>query len=256
MLVGILIPELLSAVLLVGIGLAVFLIVSSRYQKSVPEEAKEYIEEIEEAQNAFKRLDYYYKNNMIEDFLKEAELTIPRYGWFERTLQNLSPYMSDKDYNKLAYDLHRDMIITETRKRDLTTYPRKSNATNEQPAAEEKGDVDYQQVVPELQRIICAIKESHTVILQELEERPPANKEELVALHVTQMDKFEDILEGYILIKKSPGSYKDAQPRLDRAKSALEKLEKEADKFLQDLCEGRLSDFEVSLRLVERKGIK
>lgn len=67
------------------------------------------------------------------------------------------------------------------------------------------------------------------------------------------MDKFEDILEGYILIKQSPDSYKDAQPRLDRAKAALEKLEKEADKFLQDLCEGRLSDFEVSLRLVERK---
>ena len=79
------------------------------------------------------------------------------------------------------------------------------------------------------------------------------NKEELTALHETNMQRFDDILTGYLKIKESPKDYYNAEERLAEAKAALEQFDLELDETLRQLNESGLKDFDVSLRMMRDK---
>ena len=76
------------------------------------------------------------------------------------------------------------------------------------------------------------------------------NKEELTALHEADMERFRDILEGYLKIKKSPKDYYNAEERLSQAKTAMEKIDLALDETLRKLNESDLKDFDISLRMM------
>ena len=79
---------------------------------------------------------------------------------------------------------------------------------------------------------------------------PEDQKEELTALHEADMDRFRDILDGYLKIKKAPKNYYNADERLAKAKTAMEKFDLALDETLRKLNESDLKDFDISLRMM------
>jgi 5-bromo-4-chloroindolyl phosphate hydrolysis protein len=70
------------------------------------------------------------------------------------------------------------------------------------------------------------------------------------ALHEAEMSRFQDILDGYLQIKENPKNYYNAEERLEQAKLALEQFDKNLDETLRQLNESELSDFDISLRMM------
>lgn len=67
------------------------------------------------------------------------------------------------------------------------------------------------------------------------------------------MNRFNDILQGYLKIKKSPKDYFNAEERLVQAKSAMEMFDKDLDDTIKQFNEAGMKDFEVSLRMMKRE---
>ncbi|MDK6788320.1 hypothetical protein QP330_10780, partial [Actinotignum timonense] len=75
---------------------------------------------------------------------------------------------------------------------------------------------------PELLETIHNIQTDHEAILKKISQSESNNKEELTAIHQSQMEHYEDILEGYLKIKTSPKDFYNAKERLSSAKVAIE----------------------------------
>ena len=67
------------------------------------------------------------------------------------------------------------------------------------------------------------------------------------------MQRFNDILKGYVKIKKSPKDYFNAEERLTQAKLAMESFDKDLDDTIKKFNEADMKDFEVSLRMMKRE---
>ena len=118
---------------------------------------------------------------------------------------------------------------------------------NSAPASdEEKGILKR---APELTTVYNNIQRDHAIILEKIQDAD--NKEELTALHEANMNRFKDILAGYLKIKESPKDYYNSEERLIQAKAALEKFDLDLDETLRQLNEGDLKDFDVSLRMMQ-----
>lgn len=102
---------------------------------------------------------------------------------------------------------------------------------------------------PELLTVYRNIQRDHGVILDKIEQMD--NKAELLAIHDNDMNRFKDILEGYLKIKASPKDFYNAQERLTQAKAALEKFDLSLDETLRKLNEQDLKDFDISMRMME-----
>lgn len=61
-----------------------------------------------------------------------------------------------------------------------------------------------------------------------------------------------DILEGYLKIKQAPKNFYNAEERLEKARLAIEKFDKELDETLRQLNERDLKDFDISLRIMNK----
>lgn len=102
---------------------------------------------------------------------------------------------------------------------------------------------------PELLTIYHNIQRDHGVILDKIEQMD--NKAELLAIHESEMNRFKDILSGYLKIKQSPKDFYNADERLKQAQTALEKFDLSLDETLRKLNEQELKDFEISMRMME-----
>lgn len=78
----------------------------------------------------------------------------------------------------------------------------------------------------------------------------------MTAIHEANMQRFNDILQGYVKIKKSPKDYFNAEERLTQAKLAMESFDKDLDDTIKKFNEADMKDFEVSLRMMKREGVK
>ncbi|MBM7642736.1 hypothetical protein [Streptococcus loxodontisalivarius] len=101
---------------------------------------------------------------------------------------------------------------------------------------------------PELLISFQNIQRDHLIILTKIEQAP--NRAELLALHDINMERFQDILEGYLKIKANPKNYYDSEQRLAQAKNVIEQFDLDLDETLRRLNENDLSDFEISLRMM------
>lgn len=110
-----------------------------------------------------------------------------------------------------------------------------------------------QELAPELRQTLDNIAIDHQAILDKIAASDSGNKEELTALHQMDMERFEKILDGYLKIKAEPKNYKNAEERLAQAKAALEQFDLELDETLQELNEADLRDFDISLRILNKK---
>lgn len=104
--------------------------------------------------------------------------------------------------------------------------------------------------IPEIAAYVQNIEADDKLIRQKIEEKNPANRQELLAVHEANMNRFRDILDGYLKIKQSPKDYYQAEERLAKSRQALEKFDLDLDSTLRQLNEDDLMNFEVSLRLM------
>ena len=109
-------------------------------------------------------------------------------------------------------------------------------------------EADLLELAPELAHLYNNIQQDHLTILKKIENAD--NKEELTVLHEADMDRFRDILDGYLKIKKAPKNYYNADERLAKAKTAMEKFDLALDETLRKLNESDLKDFDISLRMM------
>ena len=91
--------------------------------------------------------------------------------------------------------------------------------TTPKASGEEKELLQY---APKLTKFYNNIQKDHLTILEKIENAD--NNEELTALHEADMERFRDILEGYLKIKKSPNDYYNAEERLHRPKQLWKNL--------------------------------
>ena len=109
------------------------------------------------------------------------------------------------------------------------------------------------ELAPELLETIHNIQIDHEAILKKISQSESNNKEELTAIHQSQMEHYEDILEGYLKIKTSPKDFYNAEERLSSAKAAIEQFDLDLDETLRQLNEADLRDFDISLRILSKK---
>lgn len=121
----------------------------------------------------------------------------------------------------------------------------------DKPTPLSKEEEQVQTLAPELLTCYHNIKADDQIIREKI--KLSDNRAELAALHAANMNRFEDILQGYLKIKAAPKDFHKAEERLQQAKAALEQFDLQLDETLRELNEDDLSDFEVSLRLMSKK---
>ena len=112
---------------------------------------------------------------------------------------------------------------------------------------------NLEELAPELLETIHNIQTDHEAILKKISQSESNNKEELTAIHQSQIEHYEDILEGYLKIKASPKDFYNAKERLSSAKAAIEQFDLDLDETLRQLNEADLRDFDISLRILTKK---
>ncbi|HFU3984971.1 TPA: hypothetical protein ACGO2X_001262 [Streptococcus suis] len=108
------------------------------------------------------------------------------------------------------------------------------------------------ELAPEILETYCNIQRDNQVILEKLENATD-KREELTAIHEANMNRFRDILQGYLKIKESPKDFFNAEERLAQAKLALETFDRDLDDTIKQFNEADMQDFEVSLRMMKKK---
>ncbi|WP_447468580.1 hypothetical protein [Streptococcus rifensis] len=109
-----------------------------------------------------------------------------------------------------------------------------------------------QQIAPEVLEVYSSLAKSNEQIVAKLKESELPNKNELLAIHHSNMRNFNDVLDGYIKIKEDPSQYFKAQERLDRAKQSLENGQKILNRTLRQINENDMMNFEISLRMLQK----
>ncbi|WP_430356903.1 hypothetical protein [Streptococcus pseudopneumoniae] len=100
---------------------------------------------------------------------------------------------------------------------------------------------------PELQPSYTAIVEYLEAINQK--EASGSNSQELQNQLAIQLRRLEDLVQGYIQIKKNPHHYLDADKELTEGYQAIKGTEQDLLKKLQYLNQAALQDFHISQRL-------
>ena len=136
--------------------------------------------------------------------------------------------------------------VTEEIDKQLQKIEREKRQKEAQPKK-----TSLEELAPELVATVRNIQIDHEAILQKISQSESNNKEELTAIHQSQMEHYEDILQGYLKIKASPKDFYNAEERLAKAKAAIEQFD--LDEALRQLNEADLRDFDISLRILDKE---
>lgn len=123
----------------------------------------------------------------------------------------------------------------------------------DQPASHSYQEREPEELAPELRQTLDNIALDHEAILKKIKESPSHNQAELLAIHERDMERFQSILKGYLAIKASPKDYYNAQERMEQAKAAIEQFDLDLDELLRQLNEANMHDFDVNLRIFDKK---
>ena len=169
-----------------------------------------------------------------------ARQLLPQIRHIKSEVTDLKAKMDLKIYKRVlkkAESVENDILL-QLDKLDIS--PTTANASKE--------ETDLLKLAPELAHLYNNIQQDHLTILKKIEKAD--NREELTALHEADMERFHDILDGYLKIKRAPKNYYNAEERLAKAKAAMEKFDLALDETLRKLNESDLKDFDISLRMM------
>ncbi|ONH63703.1 hypothetical protein A9Y58_00269 [Streptococcus parauberis] len=191
------------------------------------------------------------QSNLLKDYL-----AISDYSNFKVTAEQLLArieYIKDESYN-LQSHIPRDVYSRMNQKADdvkVDTVLQLEKLQQISGPQAEHTDLHLQivQEAPEINDLYKNIQKDHHNILEKIKKAD--NVAELEALHESGMQKFYDILDGYLKIKASPKDYYNAEQRLENALVAIKAFDLDLDETLRQLNESDLSDFDISLRMMQ-----
>ena len=241
---------LIPIAILGGIGYGIY-----RYQKQkrVRIEAKQAsigrIEdlkaEIGQADRRIKELESYQEYGKKEDYQDLALQILPQLTYIKNVAKELRDEIPASVYQRIQTKI---TTVTEEIDKQLQKIEREKRQKEAQPKK-----TSLEELAPELVATVRNIQIDHEAILQKISQSESNNKEELTAIHQSQMEHYEDILQGYLKIKASPKDFYNAEERLAKAKAAIEQFDLDLDEALRQLNEADLRDFDISLRILDKE---
>lgn len=242
--IGLLIGILLPVLILGGIGYGIYYIAtrkSSLEKRNTGLRLQDLRDDIHKTDRQVKLLDQYLIDKEYGQYTVLARQVLPQVKHIQSETNALKNKMDLNIYKRISKKA--EAVI-----RDINYHlDRLDIAPHAGPASDEEQILMKE--APELMVIYQNIQKDHGAILDKIEQMD--NKAELSALHKSEMQRFKDILAGYLKIKQSPKDFYNAEERLAQAKEALEKFDLSLDETLRKMNEQELKDFEISMRMME-----
>lgn len=201
--------------------------------------------EIGHADRRIKELEGYQEDGNQESYQNLALEILPQLTYIKNAANDLRGEIPTSVYQRIQTKIR---TVTDEIDEQLKKIEREKKRKEAQPKK-----TSLEELAPELVATVRNIQIDHEAILQKISQSESNNKEELTAIHQSQMEHYEDILEGYLKIKASPKDFYNAEERLAKAKAAIEQFDLDLDEALRQLNEADLRDFDISLRILDKE---
>ncbi|MEZ7534160.1 hypothetical protein D8882_07695 [Streptococcus sanguinis] len=201
--------------------------------------------EIGHADRRIKELEGYQEYGDQESYQNLALEILPQLTYIKNAANDLRGEIPTSVYQRIQTKIR---TVTDEIDEQLKKIEREKKRKEAQPKK-----TSLEELAPELVATVRNIQIDHEAILQKISQSESNNKEELTAIHQSQMEHYEDILEGYLKIKASPKDFYNAEERLAKAKAAIEQFDLDLDEALRQLNEADLRDFDISLRILDKE---
>ena len=201
--------------------------------------------EIGNADRRIKELEGYQEDGDQESYQNLALEILPQLTYIKNAANDLRGEIPASVYQRIQTKIR---TVTDEIDEQLRKIEREKKRKEAQPKK-----TSLEELAPELVATVRNIQIDHEAILQKISQSESNNKEELTAIHQSQMEHYEDILEGYLKIKASPKDFYNAEERLAKAKAAIEQFDLDLDEALRQLNEADLRDFDISLRILDKE---
>ena len=201
--------------------------------------------EIGQADRRIKKLEGYQEEGDQESYQNLALEILPQLTYIKNAANDLRGEIPASVYQRIQTKIR---TVTDEIDEQLRKIEREKKRKEAQPKK-----TSLEELAPELVATVRNIQIDHEAILQKISQSESNNKEELTAIHQSQMEHYEDILEGYLKIKASPKDFYNAEERLAKAKAAIEQFDLDLDEALRQLNEADLRDFDISLRILDKE---
>lgn len=201
--------------------------------------------EIGQADRRIKELEGYQEDGEQESYQNLALEILPQLTYIKNAANDLRGEIPTSVYQRIQTKIR---TVTDEIDEQLKKIEREKKRKEAQPKK-----TSLEELAPELVATVRNIQIDHGAILQKISQSESNNKEELTAIHQSQMEHYEDILEGYLKIKASPKDFYNAEERLAKAKAAIEQFDLDLDEALRQLNEADLRDFDISLRILDKE---
>ncbi|WP_060976119.1 hypothetical protein [Streptococcus sp. CCH8-C6] len=201
--------------------------------------------EIGHAERRIKELEGYQEDGDQESYQNLALEILPQLTYIKNAANDLRGEIPTSVYQRIQTKIR---TVTDEIDEQLKKIEREKKRKEAQPKK-----TSLEKLAPELVATVRNIQIDHEAILQKISQSESNNKEELTAIHQSQMEHYEDILEGYLKIKASPKDFYNAEERLAKAKAAIEQFDLDLDETLRQLNEADLRDFDISLRILDKE---
>ena len=201
--------------------------------------------EIGHADRRIKELEGYQEDGDQESYQNLALEILPQLTYIKNAANDLRGEIPASVYQRIQTKIR---TVTDEIDEQLRKIEREKKRKEAQPKK-----TSLEELAPELVATVRNIQIDHEAILQKISQSESNNTEELTAIHQSQMEHYEDILEGYLKIKASPKDFYNAEERLAKAKAAIEQFDLDLDEALRQLNEADLRDFDISLRILDKE---
>lgn len=201
--------------------------------------------ELGHADRRIKELEGYQEDGDQESYQNLALEILPQLTYIKNAANDLRGEIPASVYQRIQTKIR---TVTDEIDEQLRKIEREKKRKEAQPKK-----TSLEELAPELVATVRNIQIDHEAILQKISQSESNNKEELTAIHQSQMEHYEDILEGYLKIKASPKDFYNAEERLAKAKAAIEQFDLDLDEALRQLNEADLRDFDISLRILDKE---
>lgn len=198
---------------------------------------------IHQADIKHKKLEQLMTNGDFLQFKPLAHEVLQAISTIQYELKSLKTHIDPNIYQRVH---HKALEIETSVTTDLQSLDYKPDTSNNN--TDNFNSHSIEKIPAEIRETYLNILKDHDEILKKI--ALADNKAELEAIHESNMQRFRDILDGYLEIKRSPKNFYKADERLAKAKLALEKFDTNLDETLKQLNESNLKDFDVSLRMI------
>ena len=253
-----LIFNLLPVILIGGAAVGTYYLITqkSRRQKRLAHEQLALLKtNLKQSEKEMFQLGQLLDQQKYQTFETGAQKLLKKLNSYSYLVYSIQKYIPIQDFTKVSQTINqqRTALQTELKKRNL---PLDSQNQQPNPQAQQTRPTSSEeerilQIAPEIIQPYRNIQKDHQLILQKIKEAQ--NQSELEVLHGINMERFRDILEGYLKIKQAPKDYYNADVRLEQAQKALEQFDLDLDETLRRLNESQLQDFEISLRMMHAR---